>query len=204
MRHLPASGANEHFAEADRLGHFSDGTVAGIGLDSSEVGFPPEIFQEVFTLAKEKGIKRTAHAGEEGDHTYISRALDLCHTQRIDHGLNLVQNSTLLRRVAEENILVTLCPISNVQLRCVKHVCNLPIRRFLDEGVRFSINSDDPAYFGGYILDNYLAVQDAFSLTIKDWTTIARNGILGSWCDEARTKHMLASLEMYVTEFEST
>lgn len=202
LRHLPASEAVSTYQEADALGHFSDGTLVGIGLDSSEVGFPPELFREVYDSAYSKGIRRTAHAGEEGDATYISRALELCRTERIDHGIRLVEDEELFNKVAENKTLVTMCPISNVQLRCVKKIADLPIRKFLDAGVRFSINSDDPAYFGGYILDNYLAVQEAFSLSVADWKYIAEGSILGSWCDETRKQEMLKKLEQCLAKFE--
>ncbi|KUJ21713.1 adenosine deaminase [Mollisia scopiformis] len=203
LRHLPASHAGETYTEAEALGHFSDGTVVGIGLDSSEVGFPPEIFREVYDAAGKTTLRRTAHAGEEGDHTYISRALDLCNTERIDHGIRLVDNEELLKRVASEKILVTMCPLSNVRLRCVTKVADLPVRKFLDEGVRFSINSDDPAYFGGYILDNYCAVQEAFKLSLVDWRFIAVAAIEGSWCDEERKKTLLAKVDDWAEKHKS-
>ncbi|KAE8444048.1 hypothetical protein EG329_000916 [Mollisiaceae sp. DMI_Dod_QoI] len=202
LRHLPASEAGAAYKEAEALGHFSDGTVVGIGLDSSEVGFPPEIFREVYAAAGKDGLRRTAHAGEEGDSTYISRALDLCHTERIDHGIRLVDDEELLKRVARDKILVTMCPLSNVRLRCVTEIADLPVRKFLDEGVRFSINSDDPAYFGGYILDNYCAVQEAFSLSLTDWKFIAVTAIEGSWCDDQRKAVLLAKVKEWVGKYK--
>lgn len=202
LRHLPSSNADSTFQEAEVLGHFSDGTIAGIGLDSSEVGFPPELFQEVYKKAESKGVRRTAHAGEEGDYTYISRALDLNHVERIDHGIRLADNEDLIKRIADEKILLTVCPISNVQLRCVKEIKDLPIRKFLDAGVRFSINSDDPAYFGGYILDCYKAVHDAFNLSMDEWRGIAEASIEGSWCDDKRKKEMMIKVDECIRKFE--
>jgi adenosine deaminase len=202
LRHLPVTDADSIFQEADALGHFSDGTVVGIGLDSNEVGYPPELFREIYMTAAAKGIRRTAHAGEEGDATYISRSIDLCGVQRIDHGIRLADDQTLMKRVAEQKILVTLCPISNVKLRCIKEIKDLPIRTFLDNGVRFSINSDDPAYFGGYIQDNYCAVQEAFGLTVAEWGSIAKAAIEGSWCNEPRRMAMLKRVEDCLTKFE--
>lgn len=201
LRHLPASEADGTFKEAEALGHFSDGTVAGIGLDSSEVGFPPEIFREVYTAAGKAGIRRTAHAGEEGDATYISRALNLCNTERIDHGIRLVDDEELLKRVARDKTLVTMCPLSNVRLRCVTKVADLPIRKFLDAGVRFSINSDDPAYFGGYILDNYCAVQESFGLSLEEWKYIATGAIEGSWCNQERKTALLDLVEKWAEKY---
>ncbi|CAG8972223.1 hypothetical protein HYALB_00001621 [Hymenoscyphus albidus] len=202
LRHLSASEADATYENAVALGHFSSGMVAGIGLDSSEVGFPPEIFREVFHKAEVAGIRRTAHAGEEGDSTYISRALDICKTERIDHGIRLVDDGDLLKRMAQQKTLVTVCPLSNVRLNCVKNISELPLRRFLDEGVRFSINSDDPAYFGSYILDNYCAVQKAFRLTLKDWRYIAEGAIEGSWCDEDRKNVLLRKVEDWAKKYE--
>lgn len=201
LRHMSETDAYVTYQEAVVLGHFSDGTVAGIGLDSSEVGFPPEIFREVYTSAKEAGIRRTAHAGEEGDTTYISKALDVCDVERIDHGIRLVEDEGLLKRVARNKTLLTVCPLSNVRLKCVTTVGEVPIRKFLDEGIRFSINSDDPAYFGGYILDNYCAVQDAFNLSLDEWKYIANGAIEGSWCDEERKRILLQKVEDCVTKY---
>jgi adenosine deaminase len=203
LRHLPVMDADNIFKEADALGHFSNGTVVGIGLDSSEAGFPPELFRDIYATAATKNIRRTAHAGEEGDASYISRSIDLCGVQRIDHGIRLADNPLLMKRVAEEKILVTMCPISNVKLRCVNELKDLPIRTFLDNGVRFSINSDDPAYFGGYIQDNYCAVQEAFGLSVVEWGGIAKAAIEGSWCEDARKMTMLKSIEEYLTKFEA-
>jgi adenosine deaminase len=202
LRHMSETDADVHYQDAVSLGHFSDGTVAGIGLDSSEVGFPPEIFREVYASAKAAGIRRTAHAGEEGDSSYISRALDICQVERIDHGIRLVDDEVLMKRVAREKTLVTMCPLSNVRLRCVNKVEELPVRRFLEEGVRFSINSDDPAYFGGYILDNYCAVQEAFGLSLKEWRYIAEGAIEGSWCDEGRKNELLVKVEEWAEKYK--
>lgn len=197
LRDLPASEANETFAVADALGHFSNGTVAGIGLDSDEVGFPPELFREVYAKAEERGINRTAHAGEEGGPSYISGALDILHTTRIDHGVGLVGDEELFQRVAREKILVTVCPLSNVRLRVVKQVADLPLRKWLDNGIQFSINSDDPAYFGSYVLDNYVAVEEAFGLSVEEWKGVAVASIEGSWCSEERKEEVLREIETW-------
>jgi adenosine deaminase len=203
LRHLPAESASTTFNEASSLGHFSSGVVAGIGLDSTELGFPPELFREVYKSAKDSGIRRTGHAGEEGDSSYISRALDHCYVERIDHGIRLVDDDELLKRVASEKTLVTMCPLSNVRLKCVRSVSELPVMMFLDEGVRFSINSDDPAYFGGYILDNYCAVQEAFGLCIEEWKHIAVGSVEGSWCDDERKKVLLERIEDWTGKYKA-
>jgi adenosine deaminase len=195
LRHLPASDAEDTYKEAAKLEHFSNGTIVGIGLDSSELPYPPEQFKSVYALSTADGIRQTAHAGEEGDSTYISRALDICNVERIDHGIKVVDDEALLQRVAKQKTMFTVCPLSNVRLRCVTKIEELPIRRFLDAGVRFSINSDDPAYFGGYILDNYCAIQDAFGLSIPEWKYIADGAIEGSWCDDERKRVLLKKVD---------
>lgn len=201
LRDMPAASADAHFAVAESLGHFSDGTVAGIGLDSAEVGFPPELFREVFGKARGRGVRRTAHAGEEGDAGYIAGALDCLGVERIDHGIRLVEDLALMRRVAREGKLLTICPISNVQLRRVESVGQLPIREFLAEGVKICFNSDDPAYFGGYLLDNYCAVEEAFGLSISEWRGIAEAGVLGSWAEARRKKQILMEIDRCVKQF---
>lgn len=203
LRNLPVLDADKVFKHATALGHFSDGTVVGIGIDSSEVGYPPELFREIYDTAVEKDIRRTAHAGEEGDSTYISRAVDLCKVERIDHGIRLADDKALMKRVAEQKILVTMCPISNVKLQCVAELRELPIRTFLDNRVNFSINSDDPAYFGGYILDNYCAVQEAFDLTLQEWGQIAQAAVNGSWCDYQRKEALMRQLEVYLNKYNT-
>jgi len=195
LRHMSVTDADVAYQEAVALGHFSNGTVAGIGLDSTEVGFPPEIFREIYASAEAAGIHRTAHAGEEGDSTYVSGTLDHLRVERIDHGIRMAEDEAVVKRVAKNKTLVTVCPLSNVRLKCVAKVADLPIRKFLDEGVRFSINSDDPAYFGGYILDNYCAVQEAFGLSLKEWKYIATGAIEGSWCDDDRKKVLLTKVK---------
>lgn len=198
LRHLPAQEAKVTMNEAIKGGYFDGGdgkVITGLGLDSSEVGFRPELFQEMYAEAEKRGIRRTAHAGEEGDPTYISGALDGLHTERIDHGIRLIEDPELMDRVVREGIMLTVCPLSNVCLQVVQHVGQLPIRKFLEAGVKFSLNSDDPAYFGGYILNNYCAVQEAFDLSVEEWKVVVENSIHGSWCDDARKKELLGLLE---------
>ena len=202
LRHMPVSSAAETMAAAVKGGHFDleggDGqerAIAGLGLDSSEVGFRPELFVDMYREGEKRGLRRTAHAGEEGDPTYISGALDALHAERIDHGIRLTEDAELLRRVVKEEILLTVCPLSNVCLQAVENVGQVPIRTFLEAGVKFSINSDDPAYFGGYILNNYCAVQEAFNLSMEEWRTIVSNSIHGSWIGEKRKSELLGLLE---------
>lgn len=202
LRHLPVKSAEETFEAAKE--DLKNGSLAGIGLDSSEKDFPPELFRTVYASAKEAGIRRTAHAGEEGPASYVRGAISSLDIQRIDHGIRLAEDVALMADVARKKMLVTMCPLSNVRLRCVKSVDELPIRKFLDAGVRFSINSDDPAYFGGYILDNYCSVQEAFGLTIQEWNAVARAGIEGSWCGKDRKDELLQRLESVIKRYNST
>lgn len=194
LRHLPLFDHRALLSNVELQKQFADSSIIGVGLDSSELTFPPENFKEVFDEAGRLGLRRTAHAGEEGPASYIANAIDVLHVGRIDHGIRLAEDTKLMKAVVEEGLMLTVCPLSNVVLRCVSAVKDLPIRTFLDAGVRFSINSDDPAYFGGYILDNYCAVQEAFHLTKNDWARICRNGIEGSWCSQKRKDELMAVL----------
>lgn len=203
LRHLPVSSANQTFITALASGHFRDGTLAGLGISSTEKDKHPETWKEIFLAAKEAGIRTTAHAGEEGPPEYIAAALDILKVSRIDHGTRLAEDPALMKRVAEEGVMLTLCPISNLKLRGINSVEEMPIRKFLDAGVKFSLNSDDPAYFRGYILDNYCAVQEAFDLSIKEWELIARNAIGGSWCGDERKSELIRALESCIEHFNT-
>lgn len=193
LRHLPVADSATTYAQA--RADLESGRLAGLGLDSSEKGFPPGAWREIYGTAKTKGVRRTAHAGEEGPAEYVREALSELNVERIDHGIRMTEDKDLMREVAKKKVLVTLCPLSNVRLRCVKTVKELPIRIFLDNGVMFSINSDDPAYFGGYILENYCAVQEAFNLTAREWEGIAKAAVEGSWCSYSRKEYLLEQLK---------
>jgi adenosine deaminase len=199
---LPVPDAQMTMDSAIAGGYFNgqDGVISGVGLDSSEVGFRPEFWKDVYAQAEKLGVRRTAHAGEEGDPSYISGALDALHAERIDHGIRLIEDPELMERVVKEGIMLTVCPLSNVCLQAVPSVAQSPIRRFLDAGVKFSINSDDPAYFGGYILKNYCSVQDAFDLSVGEWRTIGENSIQGSWCSEKRKGELMNMLKKCLRE----
>ncbi|KAE8151159.1 adenine deaminase [Aspergillus avenaceus] len=200
VRHLPLDSAARVYDEALASKHFEDDVLHGLGWSSTEVGPPKDMFRTLYSSASARGIPLTAHAGEEGDASYISTALEL-GARRIDHGIRLVEDPALMERVAKEGVLLTVCPISNLQLRCVDDIAKVPIRKFLDAGVCFSINSDDPAYFGGYILDNYCAVQDAFSLSVGEWRVIAENSVRASWIGEERKTELLRRIDEYVQKY---
>lgn len=202
LRHLPVPDSLALFDDEAVQTSFRDGTVTGVGLDSSERAFPPELFVDLYAKARAQGLRLTAHAGEEAPASYIETAVAQLSVSRIDHGIALVQDPELLRAVAASRLMLTVCPMSNVVLRSVDAIEDVPVRRLLDAGVRFSINSDDPAYFGGYCLDNYVAVQEAFSLSMQEWVRIARAGIEGSWCGEDRKTALLRRLEQVGTEWQ--
>ncbi|KAI1456454.1 adenosine deaminase [Annulohypoxylon moriforme] len=203
LRHLPLTSAMETFAQAKDAGYFVDGTLAAMGMDSSEVPFPPPIWKDLYDAARESGIRTTCHAGEEGPPLYVTQALDLLGVQRIDHGVRalLDGDDALVERLASSKTLLTMCPLSNVRLNCISSISSFPLRRLLDAGVRFSINSDDPAFFGGYIQENYCALQETFELGIRDWEMIAKGAILGSWCAEERRAQLLVEVEDVVDEW---
>lgn len=200
LRHLPVASAHELYDQFLASGHCEAGIIHGLGWSSSEVGPPKDMFREIYASAAKKNIPLTAHAGEEGDASYISTALEI-GAQRIDHGINLIHDPELMQRVARENILLSVCPVSNLKLQCVKKIADLPIRKFLEAGVKFSINSDDPAYFGAYILGNYYAVQEAFNLSILEWRMIAENSVQESWIPNERKAQLLALIETHVKNF---
>lgn len=203
LRHLPAESGMETIRSAEKF--YDAGIIHGLGLDSSEKPFPPELFTECYRLVRDKfpEVGLTAHAGEEGDHTYVTNALSQLGVTRIDHGVNSKQSPELMAQLAASQTLLSMCPLSNVKLQVVKDVGELPFDVFLNNNIPFSINSDDPAYFGGYILDNYIAVHTRFGFTIDQWAQIALNGIRGSWCDAARKAHLESLVHSVVEKYRA-
>ena len=155
--------------------------IVGVGLDSAEVGYPPADFVEVFEAARGLGLRCVAHAGEEGPPAYVWEALDVLGVERIDHGIRCLEDAALVARLAADRVPITVCPLSNVRLRCVDTMTDHPLPRMLDAGLVVTINSDDPAYFGGYIGDNYRAVQQAFDLSYDDLAALAQASIDASF-----------------------
>jgi adenosine deaminase len=162
--------------------------LLGIGLDSSEVGHPPSKFKRCFDMAGEAGLKRVAHAGEEGPPDYVWQALDLLKVDRIDHGNRALEDQKLIDRIVAEQVTLTVCPLSNLSLCVVKELKQHPLKRMLDLGVRATINSDDPAYFGGYMGANIAATRDALGLSDAHLKQLARNSFLGSFLPEGEAK----------------
>jgi adenosine deaminase len=166
--------------------------ILGVGLDSAEVGHPPSKFREVFARAKAEGFRRVAHAGEEGPPSYIWEALDVLGAERIDHGVRCLEDPALVERLRREQIPLTVCPLSNVRLRCVQRMADHPLPALIDAGLLVTINSDDPAYFGGYVDDNYAAVQREFDL---DERRLAANSFRAAFLSDDERDRLLAEVE---------
>lgn len=202
LRHLEPKECRATIEEAKL--YIENGVISGLGLDSAERPFPPNLFIECYERAASlnPNLKLTAHAGEEGPAQYVTDSLDLLNVTRIDHGINSVNDDELLKRLAQEKIMLTVCPLSNVKLQVVKAVSELPLQKFLDNNVPFSINSDDPSYFGGYILDNYIQVAKDFPhWDYNVWGRIAKNAINGSWCDDKRKNELLTKVDEVVSKY---
>jgi len=191
LRHLPADDAMRTLQEAFPF----KAAIHGVGLDSSEVGHPPSKFVEVFAAARAAGFRAVAHAGEEGPPAYIREALDLLHVERIDHGVRCESDDALCMRLAAEHIPLTVCPLSNVKLGVFPNMEQHNLKRLLNRGLRVTVNSDDPAYFGGYVVDNYVAAQKALGLTREDIATLARNSFAASFLPEQDKTAWIAKID---------
>jgi adenosine deaminase len=164
----------------------ADAPIIGIGLDSAEAGNPASKFTAVYARAAELGLHRVAHAGEEGGPQYVTDALDLLHVERVDHGVQSVEDPAVIDRLVSERVPLTVCPLSNVRLRGVPSLAEHPLPQLLAAGVLVTINSDDPAYFGGYVDDNYAAVAATFGLSREDLAGLARNSVEASFLSDGR------------------
>lgn len=194
LRHLDEDAA---FATLRAAGPWLD-RITGVGLDSSELGHPPEKFARVFAEARALGLRLVAHAGEEGPPDYVYQALDILGVDRLDHGNRSLEDPILTARLARTGMTLTVCPLSNTKLCVVDDMANHPIDRMLKAGLRATINSDDPAYFGGYIADNYRAAAAGRSLDRDDLALLARNSFLGSFLPDDAVAAHLARLDAYV------
>jgi adenosine deaminase len=174
--------------------------VIGVGLDSAEVGRPPELFERVFARAADEGLRRVAHAGEEGPPAYVTAALDRLGVERVDHGIRSLEDAGLVARLREQQVPLTVCPLSNVALRCVPDLAAHPLRRMLDAGLVVTVNSDDPAYFGGYLHDNTAAVSAALGLTGADRRRLAANSFRASFLPEDEVRRHLRALDAVAGE----
>ena len=192
-----------HLSEADGFATLKQALphrdkIHGIGLDSSENGFPPSLFERLFARCRDEGFAVMAHAGEEGPAEYVREALDLLKAQRIDHGINAMQDPDLVARLAKAGIPLTVCPLSNVRLHNVDGIEGHPIRAMLKAGMKVTINSDDPAFFGGYMNENIQAVMDGSGMTRDEVAVTARNAIDASFATPERKAALHAELESYL------
>ncbi|MFT8722048.1 MAG: adenosine deaminase [Acetobacter malorum] len=194
LRHLDEDSAFATFRSAERW--FDQ--ISGVGLDSSEVGHPPSKFAKVFAAAADAGLKRVAHAGEEGPPAYVYEALDILRVDRLDHGNRSLEDPFLISRLARDAMTLTVCPLSNLKLCVVEDLRNHPIDIMLEKGLRATLNSDDPAYFGGYVAENYRALVDAGKLSNRDVATLARNSFLGSFLNDEALTHQLERLDAFL------
>lgn len=191
LRHLSEASAIETFEAALP---YRDKFI-GVGLDSSEVGHPPEKFSRVFSMCKQSGLRLVAHAGEEGPPAYIWQALDDLKVERIDHGVRSLEDAALVARLAKDRIPLTVCPLSNLKLKVTTDMRQHPLKKMLDAGLCVTINSDDPAYFSGYMNANWEATFAALDLTATDAVTLARNSFEAAFVDEETRAGYLARLE---------
>ncbi|ALV46732.1 adenosine deaminase [Arthrobacter alpinus] len=172
--------------------------IIGIGLDSAEVGNPPSKFVRLFGRARKAGLHLVAHAGEEGPASYVTDALDLLGVERIDHGIRSVEDPALVARLVAEQMPLTVCPLSNVRLRAVNTLAEHPLPRMVEAGMNVSVNSDDPAYFGGYVGTNFEALEKEFAWGASVAQTLASNSIRSSFASDARKREMFAELDSWV------
>jgi adenine deaminase len=194
LRHLSAEAAMFTLGRALNFVEW----ITAVGLDSGEVGNPPERFAAVFARAREEGFLTVAHAGEEGPPAYVRGALDALGALRIDHGVRALEDPDLVRRLVAEQIPLTVCPLSNLRLRGVETLEDHPLRRMMDAGLLVTVNSDDPAYFGGYVADNYLAVHRALDLGRDHLVTLARNSIAASFLGDTEKAALQDEITAYV------
>ena len=195
LRHLNEESAIEALKSSEQ---FTD-VIYGVGLDSAEMGNPPEKFQNVFNMAKNMGYKLVAHAGEEGPASYIWSCLDILNVQRIDHGIRAIDDPDLMLRLIETQMPLTVCPLSNVKLRVFDSMKNHTILDMLDLGLCVTVNSDDPSYFGGYMTENFLALDDSLGLSKDQASRLIKNSIDASFAEEGRKQELFNLLNSYIT-----
>lgn len=194
LRHLDEEAAMATLEQA--LAHKDK--IIGVGLDSSEMGHPPEKFTNVFARAKAEGFHIVAHAGEEGPPEYVRQALDILHVERIDHGNRALEDEALTQRIVESGMALTVCPLSNLKLCVVDDLKNHPIKKMLKAGLKATINSDDPAYFGGYMNENFGQLAEAVGLTRDEIATLARNGFEATFLPKDQQQALVAKLDAYL------
>ncbi|PDP84962.1 adenosine deaminase [Glycomyces fuscus] len=193
LRDRPATEALDTLHQArPHLEH-----ISAVGLDSAEVGHPPEKFTEVFAAARDLGLRRVAHAGEEGPASYVWQALNLLGAERIDHGIRCLEDADLVSHLAAAQIPLTVCPLSNVRLRAVPTLAQHPLPALMDAGLLVTVNSDDPSYFGGYVHDNYQALHTHLGLNADQLRQLARNSFTASFLPAERKAQLIAEVDAH-------
>ncbi len=193
LRHLDEASAFKTLEDALTYKNW----ISAVGLDSSEVGNPPSKFERVFAKALEEGFITVAHAGEEGPAEYIWEALDLLKVTRIDHGNRCLDDDKLVERLADLQMPLTVCPLSNLELKVVTDLKDHPIPKMIEKNLLVTVNSDDPAYFGGYMNENYLGITQALNLSKKQITQLAKNSFKASWLTDREKEKRIAQIEEY-------
>jgi adenosine deaminase len=196
LRHLDEKSALKTLAEAIPYKEW----ITGVGLDSSEVGNPPSKFTRVFSEARKAGFLTVAHAGEEGDAGYVKEAIELLGIDRIDHGNRSLEDDSLIRFIVENKIPLTVCPLSNLRLQVVKNAENHPLKKMLDLGMMATVNSDDPAYFGGYLNQNYIVMAEALKLTKDEIVTLVKNSFTASFLNEEEKKRYCTEIDNFAAD----
>jgi adenosine deaminase len=196
LRHLSEEAAMRTLQEALLF----RGWILAVGLDSSEVGYPPVKFRDVYHRAREAGLLAVAHAGEEGPPQYVWEALDVLKVRRIDHGVRSIEDERLVSRLVEEQIPLTVCPMSNVKLRVFPNLKSHNLKQLLDRGLLVTVNSDDPAYFGGYVADNFQASAAALDLSREQLLRLARNSFVASFLPEEQKRAYLEDLDRFAAQ----
>lgn len=176
--------------------------IIGVGLDSTELGNPASKFKKVMKMSKDAGYQLVSHAGEEGPPEFVSDALDILNVERIDHGIRSLEDDKLIKRLAKEQIPLTLCPLSNCKLCVIDKMEDFPLQAFLDANICCTINSDDPSYFGGYINDNFKCVNKSLNLTLEDLQTLAKNSFKASFAPETKKEEWISMVDTYYQNFK--
>ena len=193
LRHLDEAAAFETLNQALPYKNW----IAGVGLDSSEMGHPPSKFERVFSKAREEGFITVAHAGEDGPAEYVWEAINLLKVSRIDHGNQSLDDDQLIKHIAEKQIPLTVCPLSNLELKVVNDLKDHPLMKLMEAGIMVTINSDDPAYFGGYVNENYACIASALNLSKKQITELAKNSIKSSFLPDGDKEKIIMQIEEY-------
>lgn len=199
LRHYSEESAFQTFQEALEYKNL----ITAIGLDSSERGHPPSKFERIFAKARHEGFLTVAHAGEEGPPEYVWEALNLLHVSRIDHGNRSLEDPLLVQELVKRKIPLTVCPLSNLKLKVVHDMTKHPLTEMLEKGMMATVNSDDPAYFGGYVNENFLAVAIELNLTRKQIVQLAKNSFTASFLEEEAKQQMIEKVEKFYRFYDT-